>query len=464
MPIQVLLTSIATNIGLCVLKVVGGLVSGSAGLLADGFHSLTDVIAMSVNYVGVKISMRPAQGLEAYENYKKEILGTFVVSFFLFVIGLFILVRSYLRLTAGVIHSPGLGAALVILVAFAITYWLYLYSRKESKQSDSPGLEINTEQIRLNVLSTIAVLIGIVGSIFDMNYLDALAAIVVALIILYSSLDIILKFLKEMGGARLSAEQVKEITALAAKTSPTLRVVRLKTMIVRKKIWLLLETVEGADVPTEPGVMQRLKTDLLACLPYLDNVIAGPAPPTKTKALKVEVEDFGAELHEATRYLSFVFAVVLLLMASASAFGLNIGSREYHVLIPADRVDPGGPVSAALGRARYFYLYRIDRERGQFIQNGLAFVQGDIDRGVAKLLKNYCVEAVVARNVGPELFRDLSSAHITLYRAAHNVPIRQQIEALRRGELDELVRPNVGARFGLKNLRLLGPWQNWQSQ
>ena len=53
MPTRILLTSIVVNAALTVLKVAGGALTGSAGLVADGFHSLADVISMTVNYFGV---------------------------------------------------------------------------------------------------------------------------------------------------------------------------------------------------------------------------------------------------------------------------------------------------------------------------------------------------------------------------------------------------------------------------
>lgn len=459
MPTKILLTSIITNIALSLLKVVGGLLSGSAGLVADGFHSITDVVAMSVNYAGIRISLSPAGDLEACENYKKEIVGTFAVSFALFVIGLFILARSYLKLTKGITQSPGLGAGLIIVVAFVITCWLYFYVKKESKGSNSPGLEINTEQIKLNVFSTVAVLVGIVGSCFDMNYLDATAAIFVSLIILYSSIVIILKFFREIERARLSPLQIDEITSLVVESSGILCVARIKTMVIRKKIWLFLEVAAAPD----PHSLNRLKASLLSNLRYLENVIIRPVPAQTTRTLRVEIEDFGRELRAARNYLSLTVVVSLVFLVSASAFGFSFLSREHHVLIPADVADVNGRVSGQLSTAPYFYLYRIDREKGQFIEKRLAFGQGDIDSKIAKLFKDYCVEAVVARKVGPRLFEELNSAGIALYRAESNGPLHQQIQRFRQGQLTRLTKPNIDIEFGLDNLRMLEPWHNWRS-
>ena len=463
-PSKILLTSILTNIALTLLKVLGGLVAGSSGLVADGFHSLTDVIAMTANYFGMKISLQPANGLDAYDNYKKEILGTFIVSLALFIIGLFILVRSYVRLTTGIAHSPGLGAGLIVVVAFVITCWLYYYSRHESQQSHSPGLAVNTEQIRLNVLSTVAVLIGIGGGCFDMSWLDAVAAVVVALIIFYASVRIILAFLAEIEQARLTKKQVDEIAALVSETDADARIVRLKTMAIRKKTWLLLELADYPKRPVTPAAMERVKRALLANLLYLDNVIVGAGSLPDASEPHIEIEDFGRELTAARNFLTLGLVIVLGLAASASAFGVPVFSRECHVLLPAAVADVNGGVSRQLGRAPYFYIYRIDREAGRFIANPLAAAPADIDRSAAKLFIDYSVEAVIARNVGPYIFRALKEADIALYEAAPNLTIAQQIEQIRKGDLEMLAEPNVGVRFGLKNLRLLSPWYNWQTR
>lgn len=466
MPTKVLLISIFTNVWLTLFKTIGGVMTGSTGLVADGFHSLTDVISMTANYFGMKTSLRPANGLRAYDNYKREVIGTFIVSFALFGIGLLILVRSYLSLTSGMARSPGVGAAVFVVVAFIITYALYLYSKKVSEKSDSPGLAVNTEQIKLNVLSTVAVVIGIAGSFFGMSYLDPVAAIVVAGIILYSSIEIVHGFLMETAEARLSTKQVDEIKALVAETVPMLRVARMKTMVIRRKVWLLLELVAPPETPVGRDIVQTLKCSLLSKLLYLANVIVDVVPGRTNRPLKVEIEDFGRELREARNYLSVVFIVVLLLLVSISAFGISFWARQYHVLLPADVPDINTCVSTRLGRAPYFYLYRIDKQKGRFVENRSAAALGDVDvdRKVAKWMKDYCVEAVVTENVGPLIFEQLNRANITLYKADPTLSIRQQIDEFRKGDLKTLTGPNVDAKFAVRNFRMLHPWYNWEPQ
>jgi cation diffusion facilitator family transporter len=461
-PTDILQLSIITNVVLILLKVGGGILSGSAGLVADGFHSLTDVIAMTVNYFGMKTSLKPANGMAAYDNYKKEIVGTFVVSFALFVVGVFILIRSYLKLMVGISHSPGLGGALIVVVAFIITLWLYVHSKRESAKSDSPGLAINTQQIKLNVLSTMAVFIGILGSCFNMNYLDVVAAIFVSLIILYSSVEIVYSFLDETKKAKLSESQLDEIKSFAVEAG--VGIARIKTMAIRKKLWLLLELVGSPKSPIDRDTMSRLKYAMLSNLLYLDNVIIDAVSRKGDRPITVETEDFGRELGVARNYINLVFVVVLALVVSAAAFGVRILPKEYHVLLSADIADVNSGVSSQLGRSRCFYLYRVDKGAGRFIDNNLAFAPVEVDREVARLFKDYSVEAIITQNVGPHLFEEISRARIPMYRAEPNLPIHQQIERFQQDRLKKLSKPTVNVRFGLRNFRLFRPWYNWQSR
>jgi len=463
-PTRILLTSIVTNVALTLLKCVGGVLTGSAGLVADGFHSLTDVISMTVNYLGIKASSRPADGLQAYNNYRKEIIGALAVAVGLFFVGLLILVRSCLKLAVGVSHSPGLGAVLIVVVSYIITHGLYSYSKKESDQSDSPGLAVNTEQIRLNVLSTVAVLIGIAGSCFGMNRLDAVAALFVSLIIIYSSADIVRRITQESEKARLNKKQVDRIQSAVAEAGSAARISRIKTMMVRGKTWLFLELLAPLRGSLDADGMTQLKHNMLSNLPHLDNVIIGATPPRKAKSMRVEIEDFGRELEAARNGLVVILGVAIILVASASALGVRLFPREYSVLLPADEANAEAWVSPLLGRARYFYIYRTDSDQGRFVSNPLFGAGSDIDHQAARLFQKYCVEAVVARNVGPYMFESLRSAGVAIYQAEPNPTIRREIEQFEHGRLRRLTRPNVGVRFGLRNLKLLSPWYNWQEK
>ena len=446
------------------MKIVGGLVTGSSGLVADGFHSVTDVVSMSVNYCTMRMSLKPAQGLQAYENYKKEILGTLFVSCVLFLIGLVILVRSYIRLLSGVQRCPGLGSILIVVVAFAVTYWLYRYSRNHSCTSASFALAVNTEQIRLNVLSTAAVLVGIAGSFLDMNYLDVLAALAVALIILYSSVKLVFDLVHEAKGARLSGAQVAMLKKLVRESVPDSQIVKIRTMMVRKKIWLFLVLLGREDKPIIHPLTNRLKQRLLSELPFLDNVIVGINLTPPLRPSTIEVDNLGNELKLAKNYVSLGVMICLVLVISASALGFSLISREYRTLMPANAQNTLVLPSSTLARAPYFYIYRTDTGEGHFVKNPLVNHQGHLDHEIVKLFKHWCIEGVITSNVGPYVFEHLTKQGMILYSMDKDQPIAVNIQQLRTGNLDRVVKPTVNVKFGLRNFRFLKPWYNWQRQ
>jgi len=295
-----------------------------------------------------------------------------------------------------------------------------------------------------------------------MDYLDPVAAIVVALIILYTSLDVIHAALKQNEMARLTKEQVDAILAVMAQAAPKAQVARLKTMAIRRKVWLLLEVVGTPKRPVAGELVERLKHDLLSQLLYLDNVIVRSVPPPRTPLLKVETDNYARELRTARNYLSLALGIALVVVLSASAFGIGMFTHECHVLIPGDIDDVKRGVSAKLGRAPYFYLYRMDKEKGQFIDNRLAFSPHEVDLQAAKFFNDYCVDAIITQNIGPILFDRTTQLGISVYHSEPNQSIQQQIEQFRRGRLKIMRRPNVNVRFGLDNMRLLRPWSNWQ--
>jgi cation diffusion facilitator family transporter len=464
MPQRVLFISTATNVFLTLLKVGGGMLTGSSGLLADGFHSLTDVIAMTVNYFGVRTSLRPANGLEAYDNYRKEITGIFIVSLILFVIGSGILVQNFIKLVAGISHAPGLAAGLIIFVAFAITCRLYSYTKREMKQFDSPGMTVNTEQIRLNILSTVAVFVGILGSLIGMKYLDAVAAIVVAIIIIYSAIDIIRKFHQETRAAQLTKAQIRAIKEQVARTDERLQVVRIKSMPIRKKVWVLLELARTTKSSPSVEMILTLKTNLLSELLSVDNVIIDLARGEAGQAAKIEVEDFRLELGWARNLLAVVLGMTFAVVMTFSAFGLSLYAREYTILIPADTRSLEGQVSRQLGRAPYFYIYRTDRKKGMFISNRLAVADPDIDHKTAKLFRDYCIEAVIVSNIGPYLFEHLQANGTALYEAEAGSSLARQLALYKESRLPTMTAPNVNVQFGLENYRFLEPWYDWRQQ
>jgi cobalt-zinc-cadmium efflux system protein len=88
----------AVTVGMMVIEVVGGLVSGSLALLSDAGHMLTHFIALVVALVAIMVAARPAPKEYTYGYFRAEILGGFFNAFFVFLVGAYLAFEAVRRL------------------------------------------------------------------------------------------------------------------------------------------------------------------------------------------------------------------------------------------------------------------------------------------------------------------------------------------------------------------------------
>ena len=157
--------TVITNACLAVMKLLTGLLSGSAGLIADGADAAIDTISASVVWVGEKI--------------RKEALGMLVIIFMMFITAISIGYESIMRIvgimTASV--SPISSPYLVILVegaALLIACFLYLYQRYVGVRNGSLVLISQSIDSRNHIYIAVAVIVGAAFSTFNINFVDAL--------------------------------------------------------------------------------------------------------------------------------------------------------------------------------------------------------------------------------------------------------------------------------------------------
>jgi cobalt-zinc-cadmium efflux system protein len=92
----------AVTVGVMVIEVVGGLVSGSLALLSDAGHMFTHFLALVVALIALMVAARPAPKEYTYGYFRAEILGGFFNAFFVFLIGAYLGFEALRRLLAPV--------------------------------------------------------------------------------------------------------------------------------------------------------------------------------------------------------------------------------------------------------------------------------------------------------------------------------------------------------------------------
>jgi cation diffusion facilitator family transporter len=150
-----------TAIGLIIIKAVASVLTCSISVLAQGADSLMDVFAGLVSYSTIKISEQPADEQHPYGHGKAEDMGGLIQALLLFGAGAFIIYSSFRRIIEKTtIEKPEAGIV-VMVFSVAVSLLLSRHLKKVARRTDSVVLAANADNIRGDVFSAIAVLVGL---------------------------------------------------------------------------------------------------------------------------------------------------------------------------------------------------------------------------------------------------------------------------------------------------------------
>jgi cation diffusion facilitator family transporter len=183
------LVSVIAALLLITLKLVTGLVTGSLALLSDAVHSGSDLVAALMTFFAVGYAVRPADVGHPYGHGKAEHLAALAEALILIVVSAVIAREAYLRLS-GSDHGrvDATWYALVVIVAvILIDASRAAVSWRSARRFHSPALQSNALHFASDLLSSMAVLIGLALVRAGFQKADAAAAILVALMVLVAA-------------------------------------------------------------------------------------------------------------------------------------------------------------------------------------------------------------------------------------------------------------------------------------
>ncbi|EIY5225133.1 TPA: cation diffusion facilitator family transporter [Klebsiella quasipneumoniae subsp. similipneumoniae] len=178
------LVSVVVNIFLSALQIAVGIYSGSQGLIADGMHSFSDLLADGVVLVANKKSRRPSDHDHHYGHWRYENGASLVLGAILVLVGVGMLWSAAGHLaqpqTIPPVHSVALWMALTALV---VKEGLFRYMLAAARRLNSSLLIANAWHARSDAASSLVVALGIIGNLAGFACFDPLAALAVGLVI-----------------------------------------------------------------------------------------------------------------------------------------------------------------------------------------------------------------------------------------------------------------------------------------
>lgn len=209
---RVTLVSLAVNLVLAAVKIVTGWLAASHALVADGVHSLSDLLTDVVVIVAAREASRRPDARHPYGHGRFETAVTLGLGLVLVVTGIGIAYDSAIRMQhLDRLAVPGVAALGVALVAIVAKEALYHYTMRTARRINSKLLRANAWHHRSDSISTVVVLGGIVGSQLGFPWLDPLAAIAVAVMIARVGWDLGWGAMTELVDTSLERGEVEDI-------------------------------------------------------------------------------------------------------------------------------------------------------------------------------------------------------------------------------------------------------------
>jgi len=200
------------NAIIATLKLVYGYLAHSQALIADGLHSLSDLSNDFLLLYAAKHASRDADEDHPYGHGRIETLFSVVQGLMLGGFGLAIGYDAVRRLFhPETLMQPETVALFIALLSVAVKEGLYHYTIRAAKRLRSGMLRGNAWDHRSDAISSVLVVVGVAGSLAGLTYLDAVAAVAVALMVVKIAWNLVFHAMKDLIDTGLEAERVAAI-------------------------------------------------------------------------------------------------------------------------------------------------------------------------------------------------------------------------------------------------------------
>lgn len=180
--------SVLAAVFLTLSKFIIGFFTGSLGLLSEALHSCLDMVAAIITFFSVRISDKPADTDHHYGHGKVENLSALIETMLLLITCVWIIYEAIGRLVTGRVEiEVSVWSYVVVITSIVIDYTRSRALMKAAKEHNSQALEADAIHFSTDIWSSSVVLLGLACANFGLHWADPVAALFVAMIVIYVS-------------------------------------------------------------------------------------------------------------------------------------------------------------------------------------------------------------------------------------------------------------------------------------
>jgi cation diffusion facilitator family transporter len=203
------------NLLLGLIKTLAGWSLGSKALIADGMHSLLDLLSDIAVLLGLSMARRPEDENHHFGHHKFVSFAKFFIGGILIVFSISLVVSSLLDFRSGVGVAPVAGsAACVAIVSILVKEALFWWTRGVAKRLHSDLLMANAWHHRMDSISSVGVAVALLGVWLggaDWAFLDGAVTLVLGCYLVFEAAKIFLRACSDLLDAAPEREVIEDL-------------------------------------------------------------------------------------------------------------------------------------------------------------------------------------------------------------------------------------------------------------
>ena len=232
------------NVILTAFKLLAGIIGHSGAMISDAVHSLSDVFATFIAFLGVKLSKKSADSEHPYGHDRLECVASMVLAAILLATGIGIGMSGVKTIIAGDyshLQAPGTIALVAAIVSILTKEGMFWYTRHYAKILDSAAFMADAWHHRSDAFSSIGALVGIAGARMGFPVMDSIASLVIFVFIIKAAYDIFKDAMDKMVDHSCDEETENQIRDCVRKNKYVEGIDLLQTRIFGNKIYVDME-------------------------------------------------------------------------------------------------------------------------------------------------------------------------------------------------------------------------------
>ncbi len=263
------------NIFLATFKIIFGISGHSHALLADGIHSLSDLLIDGVVIIASKFGSKAADEDHPYGHGRIETAATVFLALVLALAAFGIIVDAGFTLTSSHIKlTPAYYVIWIAIASIILNEWLYHWTKRVANQLKSKLLMTNAWHHRSDSASSLVVALGVIGTWLGFPKLDALAAVVVGLMILKIAWDFGWHSIRELVDTVPNIEETENIKQFIKQLPGVKAIHQLRTRSIAGSIFCDVHVLVDPKLSVSEGhyISQEVESHLTEKFPDITDV------------------------------------------------------------------------------------------------------------------------------------------------------------------------------------------------